>query len=676
VLQYEGAEVITLGISNGQYSLKDSNGKYLYSPADGNNLETRTNAFYWNVTIEGDFADITYTSESTTYQIMFNSNSGSQRFSCYKGTMQDICIYVSTLVLESELPELNTVTFNSMGGSEVSSQNVYTGDVATAPNKHGRTGYEFGGWFTDEACTESYSFTTAVNGDITLYAKWTEVTSEPEEEDKTVTINIADYATANSWADATKYSTISKDETTITAEGGGNTGKYYNNGTNWRIYQNESPTVTISVADGYVIKSVIITYTVSNTGVLTQGETQISSGSTVEVNANSITFSVGNTGSATNGQVRITEIEVVYGIGGTEPEHTHNATLVAGQDATCCTPGYNSCYYCEGCETYFTDSECTEANIIGGEADYVEWKNTTGKGMIEATNEHTYNYAENGCVAHTCVSVCTTCNKCLDASCKEYNHDSKCEGHASEPEGTTITLSVPEGVDAVEMGDGNVLPSAGAPDGYTFVGWSESTVDETTTEPTIYKVDDEYTGTATTLYAVYTRNETTPGSSSFVKVTSAPTDWSGDYLIVYEAGNVAFNGGLTTLDAASNNISVTITDGKIEANGTTNAAMFTIAKSGTSYTIKSASGYYIGNTADSNKLNSSQSTQYTNTISLNDDGSVQIVGSGNSVLRYNANSGNYRFRYFKSSTYTGQKAICLYKLTETSTTYYTTDITN
>ena len=154
----------------------------------------------------------------------------------------------------------------------------------------------------------------------------------------------------------------------------------------------------------------------------------------------------------------------------------------------------------------------------------------------------------------------------------------------------------------------------------------------------------------------------TSGGGYFEKVTSAPADWSGYYLIVYEAdSSVAFNGALTTLDAANNNVSVTISDDKIEGEDDTAAAYFTIAKSGTSYTIQSASGYYIGNTADSNKLNSSTSTKYTNTISLNADGSVHIVGSGKSVLRYNANSGNYRFRYFKSGTYSGQKAIYLYK---------------
>jgi fructose-1,6-bisphosphatase/inositol monophosphatase family enzyme len=50
-------------------------------------------------------------------------------------------------------------------------------------------------------------------------------------------------------------------------------------------------------------------------------------------------------------------------------------------------------------------------------------------------------------------------------------------------------------------------------------------------------------------------------ADSYVKVTSAPADWAGDYLIVYEAGNVAFNGALETLDAVENTIAVTIADG-------------------------------------------------------------------------------------------------------------------
>ena len=152
----------------------------------------------------------------------------------------------------------------------------------------------------------------------------------------------------------------------------------------------------------------------------------------------------------------------------------------------------------------------------------------------------------------------------------------------------------------------------------------------------------------------------------YEKVTEAPTDWSGDYLIVSEYGNVAFNGALSTLDATSNTISVTISDGKIEKTAATGAAQFTIASVSGGYSIKSASGKYIGRSADSNGLDSNNSTNYVNTLSLDINSNVNIVGSGGAHLRYNSTSGQDRFRYFKSSTYTDQKAIQLYKLGNSS----------
>ncbi len=153
-------------------------------------------------------------------------------------------------------------------------------------------------------------------------------------------------------------------------------------------------------------------------------------------------------------------------------------------------------------------------------------------------------------------------------------------------------------------------------------------------------------------------------SGTFVKVTSAPSDWSGTYLIVYETGKLAFNGGLSTLDVASNTVAVTISNGEIAATTALLNATFTIAKSGSNYTIQSKSGKYIGRTSNSNELDESTSTKYTNTITLNSDGSAHIVGSGSAVLRYNATSGQTRFRYYKSSSYSGQKAIHLYKYVE------------
>ena len=153
-------------------------------------------------------------------------------------------------------------------------------------------------------------------------------------------------------------------------------------------------------------------------------------------------------------------------------------------------------------------------------------------------------------------------------------------------------------------------------------------------------------------------------AQSYVKVTSAPADWSGDYLIVYEAGNVAFNGGLTTLDAVSNTVAVTISNGEIAATDATNAAKFTIAPNGDgTYTVQSVSGYYIGQTSNANGLKTSTSTTYTNTLSIGNDGSVNIVSSS-AYLRFNTASNQNRFRYYKSSSYTGQEAIALYKYTD------------
>ena len=232
-----------------------------------------------------------------------------------------------------------------------------------------------------------------------------------------------------------------------------------------------------------------------------------------------------------------------------------------------------------------------------------------------------------------------------------------------------IILSVPEGVEAVEMGDGNVLPTAGAPDGYTFAGWSETTIDETDVVPTILEAGSEYAGEATVLYAVYTRSVTTQGSAIFEKVTENLGDWSGSYLIVYETGNVAFNGGLSTLDAVNNTVAVTITDGKIVVTDALRAATVTIDAAGN--TILTASGMYIGVTSSSNGLKqNTSSTAYSHTISIS-NGNVLITSSAGPVMKFNKASDQMRFRYYKS----GQQDVQLYRLNETvggTTTYYLT----
>ena len=65
-----------------------------------------------------------------------------------------------------------TVTFNSDGGSVVRNQTVNENATARVPAEPTRTGFEFAGWYLGE---ELFNFETPITGNITLVAKWNEV---------------------------------------------------------------------------------------------------------------------------------------------------------------------------------------------------------------------------------------------------------------------------------------------------------------------------------------------------------------------------------------------------------------------------------------------------------------------------------------------------------------------
>ena len=64
-----------------------------------------------------------------------------------------------------------TVTFNSKGGSAVSSQTVNHGGKAIKPTNPTKEGYVFGHWSLTDGGT-AYNFNTSVTSNITLYAIW------------------------------------------------------------------------------------------------------------------------------------------------------------------------------------------------------------------------------------------------------------------------------------------------------------------------------------------------------------------------------------------------------------------------------------------------------------------------------------------------------------------------
>lgn len=73
-----------------------------------------------------------------------------------------------------------SVTFESNGGSAVSSQTVQEGDKIVEPTKPTREGYIFGGWYKDANLTRAWNFATdTVSGNTTLYAKWITPSDDP-----------------------------------------------------------------------------------------------------------------------------------------------------------------------------------------------------------------------------------------------------------------------------------------------------------------------------------------------------------------------------------------------------------------------------------------------------------------------------------------------------------------
>ena len=153
------------------------------------------------------------------------------------------------------------------------------------------------------------------------------------------------------------------------------------------------------------------------------------------------------------------------------------------------------------------------------------------------------------------------------------------------------------------------------------------------------------------------------GGVQYEKVTDGIVSSSEKYLIVCEEESKAFDGSLSTLDATDNYVSVTIENSVIQSSSEIENAVFTISGK-TNGTIKSKSGYYIGQTSNSNGLISSESTEYTHTISFDSDDNVDICSSGGAYLRYNRASNQNRFRYYKSSTYSNQESIALYRRVE------------
>ena len=79
----------------------------------------------------------------------------------------------------TDTPTKYTVTFETNGGTAITSQEVTSGNTISTVSTS-KDNYTFAGWYTDQLLTTSFDVTTPITGPITLYAKWEATSSSSE----------------------------------------------------------------------------------------------------------------------------------------------------------------------------------------------------------------------------------------------------------------------------------------------------------------------------------------------------------------------------------------------------------------------------------------------------------------------------------------------------------------
>lgn len=114
-------------------------------------------------------------------------------------------------------PNQYRVTFNTVGGSDVTPLSVaYGSAVGTLPATT-KDGYTFNGWYDGDGA--KWTDATEVTGDVTLYASWTKVSSGSEETKTDTKVEPTEDGGVTITEETTSGDTTSKTETVVDAKG-------------------------------------------------------------------------------------------------------------------------------------------------------------------------------------------------------------------------------------------------------------------------------------------------------------------------------------------------------------------------------------------------------------------------------------------------------------------------
>ena len=147
-----------------------------------------------NLTLTAQWTPVTYTISYENTKGAINNNATSYTIECDTINLDDILTQGYTFdgwycngVKMTEIPtgtvgnitliadwitNKYTITFNSNGGTEVTSITQEYGSTVIKPSNPTREKYAFLGWYISSTAENEYEFTTMPYEDVTLYAKW------------------------------------------------------------------------------------------------------------------------------------------------------------------------------------------------------------------------------------------------------------------------------------------------------------------------------------------------------------------------------------------------------------------------------------------------------------------------------------------------------------------------
>lgn len=186
----------------------------------------------------------------------------------------------------------------------------------------------------------------------------------------------------------------------------------------------------------------------------------------------------------------------------------------------------------------------------------------------------------------------------------------------------------------------------------TFSGYDMSTEGKQTVTVTV--------GEETVTYEIIVR--AAGATSYFVKVTTAPTDWSGEYLIVFGKKAHSYVAKKDLISKSSSDL--TIVDDKIESTDAVNVDIVTIEKSTNGYKIRLSDGKYLSVLASNACGANNSGSELTITLDINEKDNtingVSISGvDSKNATRTLCNNDSYYRMYLSVGSY---KLPQLYKL--------------